>query len=448
MIFAASLLVIFGVAALVFDGGLMLLEKRDQQNAADAAAIAGARFLPDDQVSAEAEARDVATINGFTDGTSDQLVTVTFPTAGQIEVAIEDKTPSFFAGIWGIFEHEVGSRAVAINDDRPLGPFGMLALNPQDCGAIDIGGTGEVVSNGDIHTNSDCMGPPGGALTLRGTGEIVTAPDVACNVVGNFSAGGASDYNCDVAEGPPVVPIPDPFLGLDPYEPPIPTDGSGAIAYPTPPVQEGGGAMDIPTGCPGSATPASEASPNLCRYTASYSGTTWRLYPGYYPGGLHLIGGSFYLEPGIYYVAGGGLLMNGGDASIMSVATGGTTVGGGILIYNGDHATEPDGDVQLTGGDSGVNLLPLGSGTYEGLVVYQDAQICLDVVLNGASSTMSVRGTIYVPCGNVSALGNGGTIITDQIVADTFSLSGNIGSLQVLYDDTYLPTVRLAGLIE
>ena len=44
-IFALSLVTIVIVAALAFDTGMMLLEKRDQQNAADAAALAGARYL-------------------------------------------------------------------------------------------------------------------------------------------------------------------------------------------------------------------------------------------------------------------------------------------------------------------------------------------------------------------------------------------------------------------
>ena len=39
-IFALSLVTIVIVAALAFDTGMMLLEKRDQQNAADAAALA------------------------------------------------------------------------------------------------------------------------------------------------------------------------------------------------------------------------------------------------------------------------------------------------------------------------------------------------------------------------------------------------------------------------
>ena len=317
---AAGLLVIFGVAALVFDGGIMFLEKRDQQNAADAAAIAGARFLPTDQTAASAEARAIATDNGYTDGVGDQSVTVTFPSAGRIAVAIEDTAPSFFAGIWGFLGHDVASRAVAINEDRPLGPFGILALEEHDCSALWVTGGGELHSNGNIQVNSDCASS---AMRLQGTGEVVVAPSVACNIVGGYSEGGASSNNCPVTEG--AVAIPDPFLGMIPYEPPIPTNGAGTIVYPTAPLRVGGPAASIPNGCPGSASPASHASPALCRFNTN--GTIWRLYPGYYPGGLQFQRGLFYLEPGIYYLGGGGLDLNGGGASLRSVAAGGTTWG-------------------------------------------------------------------------------------------------------------------------
>ena len=448
VIFAFSLFVIFGIAALAFDGGLILLEKRDQQNAADAAAIAGARFLPVDQVLAEAEAREVATENGFTDGVGDVAVTVTFPSAGRIAVDIDNTRLSFFAGIWGIFDHDVGSRAVAVNEDRPVGPFGLLALEPEDCDALMISGQGVLETNGNVQVNSTCTT---GAMRLGGQGEVVAGPDVQCNVVGDFGSGGGSDYDCELHEAPEgISPIPDPFLGLNPYEPPIPVDGSGAIVYPTPPLQEGGPTKDIPTGCPGSATPGTDTAPAVCQFPGSYDGTTWRLYPGYYPGGIHIQSGTFLLEPGIYQTRGGGFQVNGGSAALTSVATGGTTLGGGVLIFNGhdDSDLALDGQIFLNGGDADISLWPLESGTWAGMSVYQDADICLEVVLNGASSGMIVRGVIYAPCGHVKVNGNTGTVITDQIVANTFALIGNGGGLTIAFDEDFLPQLRLAGLIE
>ena len=133
VIFAASLLVIFGIAALVFDGGMMLLEKRDQQNAADASALAGARFLPGNQDKANGRALAVAAANGYTAGAGDVKVDVSFPTANRVRVTIANTRPSFFAGIFGMDSFDVASSALATNESRPSGPFALLSLNESLC---------------------------------------------------------------------------------------------------------------------------------------------------------------------------------------------------------------------------------------------------------------------------------------------------------------------------
>ena len=434
---AGGLLVIFGVAALVFDGGIMLLEKRDQQNAADAAAIAGARFLPIDQGAAEGEAIAVASINGYTDGAGDQTVTITFPSAGRIAVVIDDITPSFFAGIWGIFGHDVASRAVAVNEDRSIGPFGLLALEPTDCDALKVTGGGIVDSQGDIQVNSNCQP---NAMRLGGQGEVLAAPNVGCNVVGGFEDSNNTFHDCVVTEG--AVPIPDPFAGLSP--PPIPMDGGGVIVYPPAVVKVSGGGS-IPSGCPGSASPASHTSPRLCSFNTN--GTTWRLFPGYYPGGLEFKKGNIYFEPGIYYIGGGGVDMNSSGAFVTSVEPGGTTLGGGVMFFNTDSPGSPS-DMHLNGGNADLRLHPMETGPYAGIVLFQDRDFCEPILLNGGSSALEVRGTIYAACAQVRANGNGAGIMTDQIIADTFDFMGNGGGVNVLYDSDFLPTLSLAGLIE
>ena len=452
VIFAASLIVIFSVAALVFDGGMMLLEKRAQQNAGDAAALAGARFLPGDPTAAADAAAAIATANGFTHGVDEQTVTINIPpvngpnagNAGYIEVLIDNETPSFFAGIWGIFGHDVGSRAVAANQTGVLGPFAMLSLNPTACPAVDIGGSGELTSNGTIQVNSTCNTGQG-AMFLHGTGEVVTASGVNCNVVGEFNATPGADYDCPVPPG--VTAIPDPFAGLT--EPPIPTDGGGAIIYPDAPEHISGSPTMIPSGCPGGSAAATDAAPQLCQFTASYNTSTWRLFPGYYPGGLRFQGGTYYLEPGIYYMGGGGFAMNGTSVSITSVDAGTTSLGGGVLLYNGNHDTAASGTITLNGGGSETHLYPLDDGSeWDGIGVFQDREVCEDATFNGADTVLEIRGLIYIPCGLLTANGNGGSIIVDQIVADTFKMTGSGGSLTVAFDEDFLPTLSVAGLVE
>jgi Flp pilus assembly protein TadG len=55
------LAVLLGVASLVVDGGNALLQKRNQQGVADAAALAAVRELPDSTSNADSVARDYAT---------------------------------------------------------------------------------------------------------------------------------------------------------------------------------------------------------------------------------------------------------------------------------------------------------------------------------------------------------------------------------------------------
>ena len=50
IIFAFGLVGILAIAALVFDVGQDLIERRNQQKAADAAALAGARYLTTEAV--------------------------------------------------------------------------------------------------------------------------------------------------------------------------------------------------------------------------------------------------------------------------------------------------------------------------------------------------------------------------------------------------------------
>lgn len=445
-------------AALAFDTGSMLLERRDQQNAADAAALAGARYLPGDQATAETAARSVATANGFTHGAETETVEVSFPGTGRIEVVIGSARQSIFGGILGQADWAVAARAVAINQTGVPADFSMLSLDPHGCEAILVSGNGSVTANGNIQVNSDCTD---GALKRTGGGVItVTADGAACNVVGDIKSSGGGALNCTANEGAPEIP--DPLLGL-----PAP----GVPAFPTAPVQLAGSLLDIPAGCPGAVAPAVAATadaPAACQFQSSYAGTTWRLYPGYYPGGIKLQAGLFYLEPGIYYIGGGGVEITGNGATALSVDAGGTTLGGGILLYNTEASafssqcaagTAPEPLVQciqpitLNGAQATIDLWPLDTGsTWDGLVVFQDRNLNApgdDLVVNGSSSNTQVRGTIYVPSGDVRVNGSGGQVTVDQVISYRFTINGAPGSqINVLYDSDFLYGGSAYGLIE
>jgi hypothetical protein len=462
-IFGLAIVTIVIIAALAFDTGTMLLEKRDQQNAADAAALAGARYLVTSPAQdPKAAARDIATANGFTNGVDTETVDVFVPPSsgqfrnvpGYIEVRIKSTRPSIFAGILGVFGWDVSARAVAANQPGLDMPFSMLALHETQCQALLVTGSGIVSSNGTVQVNSDCDPD---ALKVGGTGTLeVTAPDATCNTPGGIteSKGPGSELDCTQVED--SYAIPDPLRAL--AAPPTP-------AYPADMVKVSGDSkLKVPKGCPGSgADEATEAVPVTCRFGGSYDGSVWRLYPGYYPGGIDLGKGTFYMEPGIYWIGGGGFRAAGGN--VLSVAAGETTFGGGILIYNsedpsfhsdcasgivtGDACLAP---VLLNGSVAEVNLRPLSDGSdWDGLVIFQDRNLSLpgdEVTINGSTSNMEVAGTIYVPAGDVKVNGSTGTLVLDQIIASTFKINGDGGTIQVLYRSGVQAHVSGVGLVE
>jgi hypothetical protein len=464
VLFAGALLAIVLVAALAFDTGSMLLERRDQQNAADAAAIAGARWLPGDPAAARAAARALATANGFTDGVDSESVDVQIPPAsgtyagraGHIQVQIGSNRPSIFAGVMSVAGWGVSVSAVATNQDDTAGPFAMLALDPSGCEALLVSGNGTVNSNGNLQVNSTCVND---ALKRTGGGVItVNAPDAACNVVGGVQSSGGGALNCTVVS--PAAAIPDPLGGLD--EPAVPS-----LADPVTYIS--GTPTDVPIGCPGTipeTDAATDLNPATCQFPSSYAGSVWRLHPGYYPGGIRLQGGTFYFEPGIYYLGGGGLTITGTGAAALSVNPGGTTLGGGVLFFNTEAyefhdecaagtgaADECIGPIVLNGAQASIDFESLDIGSaFDGLVIFQDRDFNMtgdDVTVNGSSSTTTVRGTIYVPSGDVKINGSGGNVTTDQVIAFRFQINGAPGSvINVLYDTDFTFNLSAAGLVE
>jgi hypothetical protein len=70
------------------------------------------------------------------------------------------------------------------------------------------------------------------------------------------------------------------------------------------------------------------------------------------------------------------------------------------------------------------------------------------VTLNGSSSITEVEGIIYVPGGQIKLNGNGGTLVVDQIIANTFDINGNGGTIQVLRGKGVDAVIIAAGLVD
>ena len=287
-----------------------------------------------------------------------------------------------------------------------------------------VSGTGIITSNGSIQVNSKCSS---NAMDVGGSGSItVTADGAICNAVGGIHPHGGGTLNCVQSEESYAIPDP---LKTRPA-PPLPP-------YPAFIQQVAGPSKSRPVGCPGSSEPRDRHDPRGCEFKGSHDGTTWRFFPGYYPGGIKTGKAILLFEPGIYYIAGGGI--DTANGSLNSVAPGGTAPPHGGWSADLQHrgspvprrviaGTAPGGaciaSIKLNGGTSTVNLLPLDDGSiWDGMVIFQDRNLSVgggkDIQINGGGSTMEIAGTIYVPIGDVEVNGSGRHMILDQIIAYT-----------------------------
>ena len=174
VLFALMSFVLVGAMALALDVGYLLSERREAQNAADAAALAGGVALLNGESHSDvaAAAIDYAVANGLTtagenagtiavevDGTSQD---------GTVEVNVNLPVQRFFVGVLYTGAWEVGARAVSeINDNRD-GEYALIALEEPGMYVngnitIDVIG-GSAMSNGDVARSGGAN-----AFTVDGT---------------------------------------------------------------------------------------------------------------------------------------------------------------------------------------------------------------------------------------------------------------------------------------
>lgn len=475
VLFAGGLVALLLIAALAFDVGMVLVERRDQQNAADAAALAGARYVLTSPSDARSAARRLAADNGFDDADPNQVVNVYIPAVhgrykglpGFIEVQIESTRPSIFANVIGKANWPVGAFAVASNRQDLTFPFSMLALDPSACKSIQVSGGGVIQAYANIQSNSNGAGcspaAPVGFSRTGGATINVVAPDATCRVVGEFQdQGSGPPVTCTVAQN--SFALPDPLRNLPaPTKPALPTKAMTPVGFSAQP----------PKNCPGGAPAPSEGSPTTCKipFNGGPSSQGWILYPGLYPGGLAVDKDrTVYLMPGIYWLGGGGIDIGGGG-SIVTIGTEADakpnvadapcataitpeTLCGGVLIYNSKLPASDAGPVILNSSGAKMKLASLDVATtdpnfiYQNIVFFQDRTVTTPMTLNGSSSSTVVEGIIYAPAADVTLNGNGGYLIVDQVIADTFKVNGNSGTIKVLRGKGVDSVITAAGLVD
>src|SRR3989475_5851501 len=139
VLFVMGLVAFIGFVALTIDVGLIFEGRRGEQNAADAAALAGASALPGSAGTAKQLALDWAQRNGFASGE----VTATTPyqgDTGKIEVVINKPVEAIFGRVLGQTSYAVTARAVTTRKSSSGVNAAFLVLNPTQCSSFNKSG--------------------------------------------------------------------------------------------------------------------------------------------------------------------------------------------------------------------------------------------------------------------------------------------------------------------
>jgi Flp pilus assembly protein TadG len=112
VIFALALTGLIGMVGLIIDGGDTALQRRDQQNVADAAAMAAGYALVNG-MDVTAAAQSVAAANGYVHGVDDTTVTVNNGT-DSITVDVSRPHKNYFSGLLGFASWPVSATASVV----------------------------------------------------------------------------------------------------------------------------------------------------------------------------------------------------------------------------------------------------------------------------------------------------------------------------------------------
>jgi hypothetical protein len=364
---ALMLIVLLSVLGLAIDMGYFRYVKRQLQTASDAAAIAGALAIPScggtpgcsNLVDA---AKKASAENGFADGTAGVSVAVHNPptSAGDphdgdskyVEVLVSQPEPTRFANMFGVNSATLGARgearASAGNCIYSLTNLDLLVALPLNsrCGVV-------------VESNLNCVG------------GSITAPRI-----GIGSSGGLT-LLCSTNPSPVHIAAPTP---ADP------------LAYLPKPA--------VPACGTSTTSPYTGHNGQLLLPNPKDAGPSFVLNPGNYCGGI-VIGNvtpvqvTFTGSTTEPYVL---TSTSGADGGLtITTVLGNTVTGSNVTFYNNG----PAGGITFGGG--GVNLSAPTSGTYEGILFFQNASNTASATFLGTIlSSSTLTGSYYFPGADLS----------------------------------------------
>jgi Flp pilus assembly protein TadG len=367
--FALALVPMIGLAGAAIDYSRASAARTAMQATLDATALMiakDAQILQQNQVAPRASELFNATF-GRDDVQSLQVnASVTNASAGTtVTASAGGSLATTFMHILGRSSIDIAAHASVITASDGLGC--VLSLNRLASGAATAQGSTTVKLNGcSLYDNSNSDT----ALTVGGSATI--SADFVGVVGGMGSSTGITATNGIRTH---ISPVPDPYADVV-----IPPFG----------------------GC------------DQHKYTAK---NTVTINPGVYCGGIGVNANAVLtLNPGMYYLDGGGLTINGGA----SVSGSGVT-----LVFT--KKNESDWATVTINGNAVVNLTPMTYGPTKGIVIFADRNtpVGTSFKFNGGANQY-FGGAIYVPTGAITYAGGADTATTcTQIIGDTVTFVGN-----------------------
>jgi Flp pilus assembly protein TadG len=381
IIVVLAIIALAGMAGLVIDGGNVFLDRRNAQNAADAAALSAALTRSRGGQNASGAALSSAAENGYNNNGSSNIVEVHYPPASgpyknnaeYVQVIITSHVKTYFANVlgWRQLTNRVEATARTKTPEvrEILNGQAVISLAPtSDCNnhkafwvhgeaTLDITGGGVFVNS----SNNQC------AFIQQGSGSIRIQDKHQINVVG-----------AAMIQKPQLLT-------------PGVTVGVASSAYPPP--------FFLPkVKCSSDAVVSEDG-------TSMTSGSWDDMFPP--PGVTFLESGTYCLKKGM-------------------------DITGDIEGSNVTFVIE-DGDVHWNGAANIILDAP-NKGEQMGLLLYVPIKNRNKVVLNAGSESI-IKGTILAPASEVHINGNDSKAgFKSQIIGYTIDVNGN-SNVVIYYDD-------------
>jgi hypothetical protein len=311
-----------------------------------------------------------ATISGFVNGDTSSVISggPSFTTSATTTSPVGTYAIVPSAGTLGAANYNFafvnGTLTITL---APFGATSVYILSGSAPGALTVTGNAQLRLQGDLVVDSNSSS----AINASGNGNVSAN---SIRVVGQTQL----SNNAQIAPAPVtgVTTVPDPLSSLA-----APTS-SGLTTY---------------------------SAVNL---TNSNSQT---INPGIYPSISVSGSATLTMNPGLYVIAGGGF----------SVTGNGNVTGNGVTIYNTGtsflNSGGTFGNITLSG-NGNITLMPMGSGTYAGILIFQARDNTKTISLSGNGMVMP-DGVIYAPSAAVNMTGNGQ--FNGSLDVNTLTLTGS-----------------------